>query len=571
MKPKNNHLRCLIIALFWWFCSPSLQRPLIMAQPSPTEWYQQTVIYQIYPRSFKDSNADGIGDLNGIIEKLDYLKDLGVETLWMSPFYDSPQQDFGYDISDYYSISPDYGTMADVERLIAEVHKRGMYIVFDMVMNHTSDQHKWFIESKGSRTNAKADWYIWKDGNGKQPPNNWHSMLAEKGWHYVESRNQWYYASFLPFQPDLNYRNEKVKKAMFDIVRFWLNKGVDGFRLDIFNAIMKDAEFKNNPFSPRLLPSTANPDGLFQAHRYNLNHPDGFHLAEELRQVMDEFDHPKRFTLGEVFGAHATIKQYLGNGTNALHLVFQFDLLSFHFNAPFFAEQILTYETEYPMPYLPTLVFGNHDQKRSIGRLNNNPEKAKLLALFQLTARGVPTLYMGEEIGMTNGDIPLKKAKDPVAKRLSWLPQWLVNLIPTALNRDVCRTPMQWNNAQHAGFSEATPWLPVNPDKGLVNVETQLSQTGSLLDTYRKLLQLRKSTPALHRGSISLINDLPTQILAYQRRLEGEMPVSVYFNFSEKSMRIPCPFHELQLHTQPGTILLDGWLTLPAWGGGVVK
>jgi len=544
---------------------------MLRSQPTNPEWYQQTVIYQIYPRSFQDSNDDGIGDLNGIINRLDYLKDLGVETIWISPFYQSPQQDFGYDISNYLVIAPEYGTMEDAERLIAEVHRRQMYIVLDMVMNHTSDEHEWFTESKSNRTNPKSDWYIWKDGKGNKPPNNWHSMIGERGWHYEKTRDQWYYASFLPFQPDLNYRNEEVKNAMFDIVRFWLNKGVDGFRLDIFNAIMKDSSFKDNPFSLRLIPGTSNPDGLFQEHRYNINHSDGFVLAKDLRKVIDEYDNPKRFTLGEVFGPHPTIKQYLGNGTDALNLVFQFDLLHFKFNATFFKQLIQTYGNEYPAPYLPTLVLGNHDQKRSIGRVNNNREKAKLLALFQLTARGVPVMYMGEEIGMTNANIPLKKAKDPVAKRLEWLPQWIINLIPVALNRDICRTPMQWNNNRNAGFSDATPWLPVNPDVETINVETQIKDSSSLLNTYRNLLLLRKTFTALQSGNITLIKEVPADILAYQRQQEGELVIGVYLNFSEKPVKVASNFTQLMLQTQPGVRIEAGWLILPPLGGVVVN
>ena len=258
----------------------------------------KTSIYQIYPRSFFDSNGDGIGDLKGIIKKLDYIKELGFETIWISPFYSSPQVDFGYDISDYYNIAPEYGTMHEAEELIAEIHKRGMKVLFDMVMNHTSNQHHWFLESKQNKTNPKADWYIWRD-----KPNNWKSIVGPKGWHFCEERNQYYFASFLPFQPDLNYRNPEVKKAMFDVCRFWLQKGVDGFRLDIFNCIIKDKDFKDNPFSlMHIIPSEDFPGGNFQIRKYSLNQEENFELAKELRNVIDEFQHPERLLLGEVFG-----------------------------------------------------------------------------------------------------------------------------------------------------------------------------------------------------------------------------------------------------------------------------
>ncbi|HRI28004.1 MAG TPA: alpha-glucosidase [Chitinophagales bacterium] len=541
-----------------------------MAQLPPALWYHNTVIYQIYPRSFADSNHDGIGDLQGIIGKLDYLQSLGVETLWISPFYQSPQQDFGYDISNYCAISPEYGTMTDAEQLINEVHKRGMYVVFDMVMNHTSDQHQWFLESKQSPNNLKSDWYIWQNGKAKRPPNNWRSMLAEGGWHYVPDRKQWYFASFLPFQPDLNYRNEEVKQAMFEVVRFWLQKGVDGFRLDIFNAIMKDPHFRDNPFTLQLLPSPEAPGGLFQQPLYTVNHPDNFRLAQQLRQVTDEFTHPPRFTLGEAFGAHPTLKQYLGNGTNGLHLVFLFDMLYFKFNASFFAQKIELYQHHYPAPFMPTLVFGNHDQKRSISRIGNNPQKAKLLALYQLTARGVPVIYMGEEIGMTNGNLSLKQAKDPLARRFKGLPQWLVNLLPIAANRDVCRTPMQWNASAYAGFSTVQPWLPVNANFAEVNVATQLNHPGSLLNTYSQLLNLRKTMPALQNGTIELLPNMPKHLLAYTRKTDGQT-LRVFLNFSAKPTHIACPHATPLFATHSHLTLKNNLLELPAWAGAVVQ
>ncbi|MBK7320411.1 alpha-amylase family glycosyl hydrolase [Candidatus Villigracilis affinis] len=283
-----------------------------------TPWYHKTSIYQIYPRSFYDTNGDGIGDLKGIIQKLDYLHELGFETLWISPFFSSPQADTGYDISSYTDIAPEYGSMDDTQQLIEEVHQRGMKIVFDMVMNHTSIEHPWFKESRSSQDNPKADWYIWRD-----KPNNWQSMTGGNGWHYSAERRQYFWSSFLPFQPDLNYRNPEVKKTMFDTVRFWLNKGVDGFRLDIFNVIYKDAEFRNNPFSFKLLPTEDDPSGFFQEAKYNLNQPESFEFAKELRSVCDEFG--EKILLGEVSGDRSIIRKFLGNEVNnGLGLVFDF-------------------------------------------------------------------------------------------------------------------------------------------------------------------------------------------------------------------------------------------------------
>ena len=297
-------------------------------------WWKTTTVYQIYPRSFSDSNGDGIGDLPGILHKLDYLHALGVETIWISPFFESPQADFGYDIRDHFSIAGEYGSLDDCRRLIDAVHARGMKIVFDMVLNHTSDQHPWFLESRSSRENPKRDWYLWRDG--KKPPNNWRSFLGGSGWHHDPATDQWYWASFLPFQPDLNYRNPAVKRAMLDVVRHWLGEGVDGLRLDLFNALFKDEAFTDNPFSFRPIPSEENPDGFFQRNQHTINHPDTIAFARELRAVVDEFSHPPRFLVGEVFGPSSVLQQYCGPAGEGLNLVFLFKAMRSQFSAPAF-------------------------------------------------------------------------------------------------------------------------------------------------------------------------------------------------------------------------------------------
>lgn len=490
-------------------------------------------IYQIYPRSFYDANGDGMGDINGIIQKLDYISDLGFETIWISPFFASPQRDFGYDISDYFSIAPEYGTMRDAEQLIDEVHQRGMKIMFDMVLNHTSDEHAWFRESASSRDNAKADWYIWRD-----KPNNWKSIIGPSGWHYCDSRKQYYYASFLPFQPDLNYHNKEVKQQMWEVCRFWLSKGVDGFRLDIFNCIIKDKQFRDNPFSLfHIIPSEEYPGGNFQLRKYSVNQPENFELAKELRKVADEFS-PPRILLGEVFGTQETISRYLGNN-DGLHLIFSFDILFFKFKASFFKNILLQYEQNFPHPKMPTVVFSNHDQWRSQRRLNNDLEKAKLIAVLQMTIRAVPVIYYGEEIGMTNASIPLKQAKDSLAKTYSLLPDFLVNMLPVAINRDNCRTPMQWNNGKHAGFSSAEKiWLPVNANYTERNVASMQTDKDSLLSVYKKLLFLRKNENALLLGNMSRLDILDKSILVYERTHEKER-MKIYLNFSRKKKKIP--------------------------------
>jgi len=491
-------------------------------------WYHHTTIYQIYPRSYYDSNGDGIGDLQGIIQKLDHIHKLGFETIWISPFFSSPQADLGYDISNYTDIAPEYGTMADALQLIEEVHKRGMRIVFDMVMNHTSNEHPWFKESRSSRDNPKADWYIWRD-----KPTNWKSMTGGSGWHYAPERGQYYWASFLPFQPDLNYRNPEVKQTMLDTVRFWLAKGVDGFRLDIFNVIYKDVEFRDNPFSFQLTPTEDSPSSFFQEARYTINQPENFDFARELRSVTEEFG--ERMLLGEVFGNRQTIRKFLGDEVNnGLGLVFDFGMLNFQLNAEYFRNLIRGMETHYPSPFMPVFVFSNHDRRRSIHRLNDDIRKAKLLHMFQLTVRGVPCMYYGEEIGMTDLKLPFSSALDPIPHKFKFLPRFVFDTLGLTINRDEVRTPMQWDATRNAGFSSAEKtWLPVHENHKQVNVEGQ-KDGNSLLNTVRALLEIRNKEKAFQEGSLKLLENLPHSVLGYTRTL-GNESFTVLLNFSERA------------------------------------
>ena len=515
-------------------------------------WWHKTTIYHIYPRSFRDTNGDGIGDLRGIIEKLDYIQNLGFETLWISPFYQSPLADHGYDITDYESIAPEYGGMDDFMELLDEAHKRGLKILLDMVLCHTSDQHPWFLESRQSRNNPKADWYTWRDGRGPKPPNNWIAYPGGRAWHYAPERDQWYMASFLGFQPDLNWRNPEVKETMFNVVRYWLERGVDGFRLDLFSALMKDTQFRNNPFRP----------GLYDGARPYLqdpcmqhNHPDTFPVCKELRNVVREFGNPERILLGEVMGRKGEIRQLLGGETNdGLNLGFLFDmilLLPWQRRARWFHNLIATYERHFPEPFQPTYVFGNHDMRRLMSRIRDDMNLAKMLAMFQLTARGVATVYMGEEIGMTDVFIPKSQAQDPVSKLWHWVPDVVRGLLPINLNRDMDRTPMQWTSGTHAGFCDpkATPWLPVNEEnKHERNVASQEADPGSLLNLYRSVLKLRRELPALHVGRLMLLENLPAQVLGYHR-IADKQRVVVLINFKGKPVTIP-------LDT-PGTLLIS--------------
>ena len=494
-------------------------------------WFHKTTIYQIYPRSFYDSNGDGIGDLQGILQKLDYVQWLGFETLWISPFFASPQADFGYDISDYTSIAPEYGTMEDARQLIEQVHRRGMKIVFDMVLNHTSIEHTWFKKSSSSREGTWVDWYIWRDR-----PNNWLSVPGGSGWHYAKERGQYFWASFLPFQPDLNYRNPQVKQAMLDNVRFWLDKGADGFRLDIFNYIYKDAEFRDNPFSFSLLPTEDDPSGFFQQAKYTVNLPESFEFAREFRNVCDEYG--EKLSIGEVSGGSSTIRKFLGeNGNNGLTLVFDFGMLNFKFTADYFCDLIRDMEMQYPEPFMPVYVFSNHDRRRSMSRLGGDVRKARLLHMFQLTVRGVPVIYYGEEIGMTDAKFPFGTALDPIPHKYKFIPRFVFDALGLTINRDEVRTPMQWNGGRNAGFSSANrTWLPVHNNYGSTNVEAAEQDNNSQLNTVRSLLEIRRREIVLQQGSLELMDNLPESVLGYTRSI-GNKKISILLNFDGRETK----------------------------------
>ncbi len=480
-------------------------------------WWHRTTVYQVYPRSFADSDGDGIGDLPGLLGRLDHIVALGVETVWVSPFFPSPQEDFGYDITDYTGVAPEYGTVADAQTLIDAAHARGLRVMFDLVLNHTSDQHPWFLRSKGSRSNPRSDWYIWADGrgrNGRRPPNNWRSNLeVTSAWQWSAERQQFYLASFLPFQPDLNYRNPAVKDAMFAAVRFWLDRGVDGFRLDMFGQIMKDPGLRDNPFRPHV--DTGFPRGWRRV--YTENTADVITFARELHAVCAEYG--DRVLLGEVFGPPETLRGLHAEGAG-LDLVFLFDFLVFRYDAAWFADTIRRFEEAFPPPMQPTYVIENHDRSRCIDRVGGDPAKAAVLAVILLTVRGVPTVYMGQEIGMSNTYVPLRQALDPIAARyFRRLPEVVNRRIPERLNRDEVRSPMQWDASGNAGFCppDVRPWLPVNPDHTHVNVAAETGVAGSLLELYRTLLTTRRDSPALNSGTLELVSGLPADVLGFRR------------------------------------------------------
>ncbi len=539
--------------------------------PQEHPWWKKTTIYQIYPRSYRDSNGDGIGDLPGIIEKLDYIQDLGFETIWFSPFFSSPQGDGGYDVSGYREIAPEYGTLADADRLIEEAHRRDMKVIFDLVLNHTSIQHPWFIESSASKDNPRSDWYIWRDGKGKnRPPNNWKAMPGGSGWHYHPGRDQWYYASFLDFQPDLNFRNPEVKEEMFQVAKFWLDKGADGYRLDIFHAIYKAEGFQDNPTHWAFIPSEGK-FGFFTEWKYTIHQPETIQLAHELRRIFDEYE-PDRLLLGEIFGEDQTVKEYLGEANQGMNLIFQWKLMHFSFKADFFWYALAHYERYYPEPFCPVLVLGNHDSRRWIDRVKGDLQKAKLISLLQLTSRGVPVVYYGEEIGLPEAKIPARDALDPVGQRYAWAPNWLLGLLNLYVNRDNCRTPMAWDSSPGAGFTDgdSPPWLPLSAEPAGANVADQKEDPASLLNWYRTLLRYRKSSAALKTGSLQLLPRKFTEkgLLGYIRQ-SGKDRLIVVFNFSDSPLEVDLDAKKIPLKTGSVTIL-EGKIKLGKLSGAII-
>ena len=544
---------------------------------SDRPWWASTTIYQIYPRSFADSNGDGIGDLPGAMDRLGHLADLGVDTVWFSPFFASPQRDIGYDVSDYRSVAPEYGTLDDAQALIDRAHELGLRVLLDLVLNHTSDQHPWFLESRSSRDNPFADWYVWDDGRrwpgGKRrPPNNWRSELQlPRAWQWCEEREQWYLATFLHFQPDLNWHNPEVRAEMFDMIRSWLERGVDGFRLDIFGSIMHDAQLRDNGRRPNFqqgLPRLQDP-------KRTLNTEENFELAAELRAVCDEFD-GDRVLLGECFGPNDVLKNYLRHrGRPGLHLVFAFDFLAAPYRARTLHELIDGYETDFPPPDLPALVLENHDRTRSLSRLGGDLRKARVMATLLLTLRGVPVIYQGQEIGMTNLYIPLAEADDPIPSAVArFIPEFLNRRLPERLNRDEVRTPMQWDGSPGGGFSESAtpPWLPVNDNHVDVNVEAQIGEPDSLLEWYRTLLRLRRERQALHRGDLQLRPLAEGSQMVVYERTDGVERLLIAANLGDARTTIDVPTESsVIVSSDSGVGVVAGSLVLPAHSASVLE
>jgi alpha-glucosidase len=515
-----------------------------------TPWWQHSVIYEIYPRSFQDSNGDGIGDLKGIIARLDYLVGLGIDAIWITPIYPSPMADFGYDVANYCEIDPIFGTMEDFNRLLTEVHRRGFKVILDFVPNHTSDRHPWFIASRTSLENPKRNWYLWRD-----QPNNWLSHFGGSGWEFDALTGQYYFHSFLKQQPDLNWRNPEVKAAMFDALRFWLRLGVDGFRVDVMWLMIKDDQFRDNPPNPGYRLGQAAYGRLLPV--YNSDRPEIHELVAELRSVMDEF--PSRVLIGEIYLPVQQLMMYYGTDLKGANLPFNFQLLQCAWNTEAVAQVIMEYQSALPTGAWPNWVLSNHDQARIATRVG--ARQARVAAMLLLTLPGTVTLYYGEEIGMTNVPISPERVQDPAEK----------NEPGGGQGRDPERTPMPWDDSLYAGFTNGSPWLPLGDDHASVNVATLEKDSGSILQLYRRLIDLRHCHQTLVSGRLQSVRAVKS-VLRYESQGEKEH-ILVMLNMGQDLERIAIESGTVLASTNLGCEgqKLSGIVDLEAAGGIVIS
>jgi alpha-glucosidase len=493
-----------------------------------TMWWQSGVIYQIYPLSFADSNGDGKGDLDGIKSRLAYLNWLGVDAIWISPFYPSPLADFGYDVSDYCDVDPTFGTLDQFDALLAEAHARRLRVILDFIPNHTSDQHPWFIEARSSRQSPKRDWYLWHDpAPDGGPPNNWLSEFGGPAWHLDEGTGQYYMHSFLKEQPDLNWRHADVRSAMLGVLRFWLDRGVDGFRVDAIHHLFKDELWRDNPPNPAYRPGM--PPRRQHLRQYTTDLPEVQGAVREMRALLE--GRGERVLIGEAWLPFDRLMAYYGDRLDCFHLPFNFHLIGTRWDASAIRDLIATYEAALPAGAWPNWVLGNHDRSRIASRIG--PAQARVAAVLLCTLRGTPTLYYGDELGMRDVPIPPHAVHDPYEKNVPGL----------GLGRDPERTPMQWSARAHAGFSHAPPWLPLADDFERVNVEEQRHEPASMLSLYRALLGLRRTRSTLSRGSYRALAPHP-HVLGYIREHDGRAD-AVLLNLSATAQTVP-PAPELQ-------------------------
>ena len=472
-------------------------------------WWEHGVIYHVYPRSFMDSSGDGIGDLRGITQKLPYLSWLGVDAVWISPFYPSPMKDFGYDVSDHKDVHPTFGTLGDFDALVAEAHRLGLKVVLDYVPNHTSDRHPWFEGSRSSREGPKRDWYIWRNPDPRTggPPNNWLASFGGSAWTFDEGTGQYYYHAYLPEQPDLNWRNGEVRKAMLDVLIFWLDRGVDGFRVDALRQLLKDDLFRDNPPNPSYDPEGSPYDALLPV--YSTDRPEVHEAIREMRGVLDGYGEEK-VLIGELYLPIDRLVSYYGEGGTGVHLPTNLHLILTPWNARDIASLIERYEAALPEGAWPNWTLGNHDRSRIASRVG--APQARVAAMLLLTLRGTPTIYYGDEIGMHDVPVPPEGIQDP----------WEKNVPGKGLGRDPERTPMQWSTEANVGFCPrgVEPWLPVAEDHDQNNVAAERDDPASILTLHRRLLALRRATPALATGSYTPV-PATGELLAYTRERDG--------------------------------------------------
>ena len=512
--------------------------------PATVPWWERGVIYQIYPRSFQDSDGDGVGDLKGIEQRLDYLADLGIDAIWLSPIFRSPMADFGYDVADYTGIDPLFGSQEDFDRLLGAAHRRGLKLMLDFVPNHSSDRHPWFIESRSSRDSPRRDWYIWRDAKPDGgPPNNWISDFGGSSWEWDEATGQYYLHAFLKEQPDLNWRNREVREAMLDVMRFWFDRGVDGFRIDVLWHCIKAQGLPDNPANSNFRPEMGEKLKVLQTH--STHQPEIHELAADFRQLAD--DYGDRLLVGEIVLPLDELMTYYGSDRPGVHLPFNFQLVEAPWDAALLRSRIADYEAALPPGGWPNWVIASHDYPRIAAKLGE--AQARVAAMLLLTLRGTPTLYQGDELGIGKVDIPFDRVRDPKELREPGM----------GLGRDPARTPLAWDSSAHAGFSATEPWLPLHDDWPTRNVAAQDRDPGSMLSLYRDLLRLRRAEPALSIGSLSLDKG-SEHVLAY-RRQHGDSAMQILLNLSGRERQWPeeCQPGEFLLSTL-GSAPTRGWL-----------
>jgi alpha-glucosidase len=501
-------------------------------------------VYEVYPRSFADADGDGIGDLPGLLARIDYLAELGVGAVWLTPIFPSPMADFGYDVADYCAVDPLFGSLADLDALIAAAHARRMRVLLDFVPNHTSDRHPWFLASRSSRNDPKRDWYLWHDARPDgSPPTNWRSQFGGSAWEWDPETGQYYLHSFLREQPDLNWRNPAVRSAMYDVLRFWLHRGIDGFRVDVLWLLIKDDAYRDNPPNPAWKPGQSSYDALLPV--YTADRPEVQDIVAQMRAVLDSFG--DRVLIGEIYLPVKRLVAYYGADLHGAQLPFNFTLIQAPWNAEAIAALITEYHQALPAGAWPNWVLGNHDQPRIASRVGS--AQARVAAMLLLTVPGTPTLYYGDELGMTDTAIPPAAVRDPAELRQPGI----------GMGRDPQRTPMPWDDSPHGGFTTGVPWLPLG-EHACVNVAAERADPASILSLYQRLIALRRSSPVLLAGALDRVT-ANGPVLSYERRL-GDVVFTIALNLGREPQPLPTAARRVVLSTSleraAGTVLAPG-------------